>query len=115
MKYTNKIVWLSLFPQHPWVERDGDAGAGRNHGEGDQQVHPHPEVVDTELDTGETVLLQMESTVARIWQGLKQSWTLQEISQQLQVEYAVEAEQAARSVLALVNELWTQHLVQRRD
>ena len=87
----------------------------------DQQVCPHSEVVDTELDTGETVLLQLESTMyyslnttgTRIWQGLKRGWTLQEISEQLQAEFAVGAEQAHRSVLALVNELWVQQLVQR--
>ena len=44
-----------------------------------QQVRPYSEVVDTELDTGETILLQLESTTyyslnttgTRIWQGLK--------------------------------------------
>lgn len=89
----------------------------------DQQVRPHPEVVDTELDTGETVLLQLESTTyfslnttgTRIWQGLKQGWTLQAISQQLQAEFAVEAEHANRSVLALINELLAQTLVQPLD
>jgi hypothetical protein len=77
-------------------------------------------VVDTELDTGETVLLQLENTTCyslnvtgtRIWQGLKRGWTLQEISQQLQAEFAVEAERAAQSVLALVHELWAQQQVQ---
>ena len=86
----------------------------------DEQVRPHPEVVDTELDTGETVLLQLESTTyyslnttgTRIWQGLKRGWTLQEISQQLQAEFAVDAERAMRSVLVSVNELWAQQLVQ---
>jgi len=89
----------------------------------DRQVHPHPEVVDTELDTAETVLLHLESTTyyslnttgTRIWQGLKRGWTLQEISQQLQVEFAVEAERANQSVLALVHELCAQQLVQRLD
>ena len=89
----------------------------------DQQVRPHPEVVDTELDTGETVLLQLESTTyfslnttgTRIWQRLKQGWTLQAISQQLQAEFAVEAEHANRSVLALVNDLLAQTLVQPLD
>ena len=89
----------------------------------EQQVRPHPEVVDTELDTGETVLLQLESTMyyslnttgTRIWQGLKQEWTLQEISAHLQDEFAVEAERADQSVLALVNKLFAQQLVQRLD
>ena len=45
----------------------------------EQRVSPHPEVVDTELDRGEVVLLHLESTTyyslnptgGRIWQGLK--------------------------------------------
>ena len=86
----------------------------------DQQVHPHPEVVDTELEAGETVLLHLESktyyslnlTGTRIWQGLKQGLPLREISRRLQTEFAVEAERADRSVLALVDELSQQQLVQ---
>ena len=46
----------------------------------EQHVRPHPEVVDTELDADETVLLHLEKktyyclnpTGTRIWQGLKQ-------------------------------------------
>ena len=87
----------------------------------DQQVSPHPAVVDTALDTGETVLLHLEghtyyslnATGTRIWQGIKQGLTLQEISQQLQVSYAAEPEHADRSVLTLVEELLQQLLVQR--
>jgi hypothetical protein len=77
------------------------------------KIQPHPEVVDTELDTGETVLLHLDSktyyslnlTGTRIWQGFKQGLTLQEISQQLQAVFAVEPARADRSVLALVDEL----------
>jgi hypothetical protein len=88
-----------------------------------QQFRLHPEVVDTELEGQETVLLQMESatyyslnlTGTRIWQGLKQGLTLQEISRQLQAEFAVEEERATQSVMALVEELCQQQLVQRED
>ena len=87
----------------------------------DQQVSPHPAVVDTALDAGETVLLQLEgktyyslnTTGTRIWQGIKQGLTLQAISQQLQATYAVEPTHADRSVLTLVEELLQQLLVQR--
>jgi Coenzyme PQQ synthesis protein D (PqqD) len=49
-----------------------------------QRVHRHPEVVDTELEAEETVLLHLESetyfslnlTGTRIWQGLKQEQSL---------------------------------------
>lgn len=86
----------------------------------DHQVRPHAEVVDTELETGETVLLQLESktyyslnvTGTQIWQGLKQGLPLQEVSRRLQARFAVEPEGADRSVLALVDELLQHHLVQ---
>jgi coenzyme PQQ synthesis protein D (PqqD) len=89
----------------------------------DHEVRPHPEVVDTELDTGETVLLQLQSktyyslnvTGTQIWQGLKQGLSLQEVSRQLQARFAVEPERADRSVLALVKDLLQHQLVQRSE
>jgi hypothetical protein len=86
----------------------------------DQQVCPHPAVVDTALDNGETVLLQLDrklyyslnATGTRIWQGIKQGLTLQGISQQLQATYAVEPVRADHSVLELVTELLQQELAQ---
>ena len=49
----------------------------------EQRVHPHPQVVDTELDEGEVVLLHLESKTyyslnptGRDRQGLKQGLTL---------------------------------------
>jgi Coenzyme PQQ synthesis protein D (PqqD) len=89
----------------------------------EQRVQPHPQVVDTELDTGETVLLQLDSTTyyslnptgTRIWQGMKQGQTLQEISQRLQAVFEVEPARADRSVLALVDELLHHQLVRRPE
>jgi hypothetical protein len=89
----------------------------------EQRVSPHPEVVDTELDSGEVVLLHLESTTyyslnltgGRIWQDLKRGLLLQEISRRLQEAFEVEAERADRSVLALVHELVQHQLVQRLD
>jgi hypothetical protein len=86
-----------------------------------QQVHPHPDVVDTELDMGEMVLLHLETktyyslnvTGTRIWQGMKQGLSLQAISQRLQDVFDVDAARADGSVLALVDELLQQQLVQR--
>jgi hypothetical protein len=88
-----------------------------------QRFRPHPEVVDTELEEQEIVLLHLESmryyslnlTGRHIWQGLKQGLSLEEISRQLQVDFEVESDQAARSVLALVAELCEQQLVQSLD
>ena len=89
----------------------------------EQRMCPHPEVIDTELDTGETVLLQLESTMyyslnatgTCIWQGLKRGHSLQEVSRQLQESFEVEAERADCSVLALVNELVQHQLILRLD
>jgi Coenzyme PQQ synthesis protein D (PqqD) len=85
-----------------------------------QRFRPHLEVVDTELEEQEVVLLHLESmryyslnlTGMRIWQGLKQGLSLQEISRRLQAEFEVEADRAERSVLALIAELCEQQLVQ---
>jgi Coenzyme PQQ synthesis protein D (PqqD) len=85
----------------------------------DQHVRPHPEVVDTVLEDGETVLLHLEHTTyyslnptgTQIWQGLKQSLPLWEVSQRLQAIFAVEADRADRSVLTFVHELVQHQLV----
>ena len=86
----------------------------------DHVVQPHPEVVDTELDEQETVLLHLGSklcyslnlTGGCIWQGVKEGESLQEISRRLQEEFDVEADRAAHSVLALIAELSRHGLVQ---
>ena len=85
-----------------------------------QHVRPHPEVVDTQLEAGETALLHLESTTyyslnptgTHIWQGLKHGLSLQEISDRLQAVFEVDADRANRSVLAFVNELAQHRLVQ---
>jgi hypothetical protein len=85
----------------------------------DHQVRPHPDVVDTELDGEETVVLHLESkqyyslnpTGTRIWQGLKRGLNLSDISEQLQKEFAVDTFRAESSVLMLVEELAQQRLV----
>jgi hypothetical protein len=89
----------------------------------EQKVRRHPDVVDTELEGLETVLLNLTSklyyslnpTGTRIWQGVKSKLTLREISQNLQKEFAVDVTQAERSVLSLVEELCQQQLVESAD
>ena len=84
----------------------------------DQKVRPHSEVVDTKLDTGEVVLLHLESktyyslnlTGERIWRGLKEGLSLREISRHLQEEFDVDENEADRCVLDLVKELCEQKL-----
>jgi uncharacterized protein YpbB len=85
-----------------------------------ERFRPHPEVVDTEIEAQEVVLLHLQSmqyyslnlTGRHIWQGLKQGLSLEEISRQLQADFEVEAAQAERGVLSLVAELREQQLVQ---
>ena len=87
----------------------------------DDKISPSSEVVDTTLNEGEVVLLHLESkmyyslnpTGERIWRGLKEGVSLNEISQRLQDEFDVDKEQADRSVLDLVNELCEQKLALR--
>jgi Coenzyme PQQ synthesis protein D (PqqD). len=57
----------------------------------------------------------LNATGTCIWQGVKQGLTLQLISQRLQKQFAVEAGPADHSVLALVDELRQQQLVQVMD
>lgn len=86
----------------------------------DHRLRPHPKVVDTKIDDGEIVLLNLEGTICyslnatgmRIWEGLKKGLTLKEISQDLQEEFDVDGERADRSVLELINDLSQQKLVQ---
>ncbi len=89
----------------------------------DLQFQPHPDVVDTPLDNDETVLLHLtrsayytlNPTGSRIWRGLKQGLSLQEISDSLQQAFDVDAPRANRSVLALVQDLSENELVQRPE
>jgi hypothetical protein len=86
----------------------------------DDKVRLHAQVVDTELDDGEVVLLHLDSktyfslnvTGERIWRGLKEGLTLREISGRLQAEFDVDAEKADSSVVELIDELTQQKLVQ---
>ncbi len=87
----------------------------------EEKILLNSEVVDTTLDDGEVVLLNLESkmyyslnvTGERIWRGLKNGLNLREISRQLQDEFDVDGETAARSVLELVDELCQQRLALR--
>ena len=79
----------------------------------DQRIQPHPQVVDTTLDDTEVVLLHLDSktyyslnlTGGRVWRGLKEGLTLREISDRIQAEFDVDADEANRSVLELADEL----------
>jgi hypothetical protein len=85
----------------------------------DQHLRPHPDVVDTELDGDETVVLHLESklyfslnpTGTSIWKGLKSGLSLRDISRRLQDRFTVDGAEAERCVIALAEELTEQQLV----
>ena len=84
-----------------------------------QRVFPHPDVVDTDLDGGETALLHLETktyfslntTGSAIWRGLKEGLSLGDVSRRLQEEFRIEADVAERSVLRITAELRDAKLV----
>ena len=58
------------------------------------------------------MLLNTFSRGPRIWQGVRQGLTPQQISQGLQASFEVEPVKADQSVVALVNELLQQQIAQ---
>jgi hypothetical protein len=86
----------------------------------DDKLRPHPDAVDTELDTNELVLLHLGSktyfslnlTGMRVWQGLKQGSSLRDVSRRLQEEFEIEPDAADASVLRLAGELTREGLVE---
>ena len=88
---------------------------------GHSVVQVHPDVVDTQLDGAETVLLHLQTKVyfslnatgTHIWEELKRGSSLAAISQRLQDTFDVDAAHAETSVLALIEDLERQGLVVR--
>jgi Coenzyme PQQ synthesis protein D (PqqD) len=88
-----------------------------------QSIVPHPDVVDTQLDGDETVLLHLgtkryfslNATGSVVWRALKDRLTEDEMSRELQRQYDVSADRASRSVSALLQALVEQRLVSRAD
>ena len=89
----------------------------------DQRIRPHPDVVDTDLEDGETALLHLASktyyslnaTGSEIWQGVKEGLSLRDVSRRLQEQFRIDAEGADRSVLRIAGELVRAKLVQPAD
>ncbi len=87
------------------------------------RVEPDPDVVITELESKEAVLLNLTTkmyytlneTGLRIWQLLGSCGTLGEISKKLQSEFDVSPEKAKESVLNLIGELINEKLVKVVD
>lgn len=84
------------------------------------QLQPNPTVLVTTLSTQEMVLLNLQTnayyslneTGAHIWQGLSRGLTLSEISRQLTASYTITLAEAEAAVLALLNDLTAEQLVQ---
>lgn len=84
-------------------------------------VQPHPDVVDTEIDEGETALLHLGTktyfslnvTGTRIWQGLKRGLSVPELSACLQQDFDVDAARAEECVTRLVDQLLRHQLARR--
>lgn len=82
-------------------------------------IAPDPDVVDTELDGHETVLLHLgtkryfslNATGGVIWRAVKEGLAADDMSRLLQRQYDVSAEQARQSVTALLDALLTHGLV----
>ena len=83
------------------------------------KVKPDPNVVFTEMENGESVLLHLETnqyfslneTGTLIWQEIIEERNLNEIGQELENRFDVTSEQATQSVIALVGELVSEKLV----
>ncbi|MCF6157751.1 MAG: PqqD family protein [wastewater metagenome] len=88
-----------------------------------QHVTPDHEVVITELEGKEAVLLHLgtkmyftlNETGLYIWQMLNDGLTPEEISNRISGEFDITPEKAKESVLTLVNELILEKLVKVED
>ena len=86
----------------------------------EQKFQPHAQVVSTELEPTEAVLLHLDSkryftlneTGWRIWQYLEKGLNLKEIAQKLQEDFDVDAKKAEQSVLNLIQDLQSEKLVE---
>ncbi|MGQ3685926.1 MAG: PqqD family protein [Candidatus Loosdrechtia sp.] len=84
-----------------------------------QRVKPDPDVVITELEDKEAVLLHLgtkmyftlNETGLRIWQMLNSGLTPEEVIERFLSEFDVSPEKARESILNLVNELIREKLV----
>ena len=87
----------------------------------DDKIKPDPDVVVTELDDKEAVLLHLgtkmyftlNETGIRIWQLLSEGHSISEASEKIHNEYDILPDAAQKSVLNLTQELIAEKLVNR--
>lgn len=85
-----------------------------------QNFQHHSQVVSTELDPSEAVLLHLENqkyytlneTGWLIWKYLEADLNLKQIAQELEEQYDIGSIEAEKSVLSLIGELESEKLVQ---
>ncbi len=83
------------------------------------KISPDPNVVFTEMENGESVLLHLgtneyfslNETGTLIWHGLSDNLNLSEIGVELEKSFDISEEQASQSVIHLVEELVSEKLV----
>ena len=88
-----------------------------------QKVRPDPEVVSTELENNEAVLLHLgtknyftlNDLGLRIWQILAHDSSVELIIEKIQEEYDVSPAKALESVLKFIDELMKEKLVKVSD
>ena len=88
-----------------------------------QKVKPDPEVIATELDDKEAVLLHLgtknyyslNETGMRIWHMLSEGITLQGIHEKLQQEYDISPDHAEKCIIDLAKELISEKLLSVSD
>ena len=84
---------------------------------------PHDDVVSTQLDEDESVLLSLETqqyyslneTGSRIWDLLSASRTVPEIAEAIAEEWAIEAEEAQTYVQSFLDDLSEAGLVEKEE
>jgi len=84
-----------------------------------QKFKQHEQVVATELDASEAVLLHLQEqryftlneTGWLIWQAIGEGLDTESITKKLQAEYEVDDLKAKQSVLAMIDELESQKLI----
>ena len=83
-------------------------------------VKPHPEIVFTDVENSEAVLLHLgtkkyyslNETGVFIWHMMSNGHALAEISKKLQEEYDITPEKASQNVISLMDELAKEKLIE---
>ena len=90
---------------------------------GNQKYQVNSQVVSTELDPTEAVLLHLDNqryytlneTGWSIWKHLKKGLTVQQIIQELHHEFDVDQSKAEESVREIINELESEKLIETQN